>query len=170
MWRGSLLKWALGPARHAWLETVADGEESGLQTGHRAAQEGHVGSQGDAELLERVASLLGGHAQRRLVCVAALVELDELLGDRLEGYLVGGSGPGSNENACPRVDGKLPPRSGCHPLLGNRAGQFALKVSANVRMIVVPDHEPVPRTSDGGIDPSKVTRIQVIEVIDYLGE
>ena len=35
------------------------------------------------------------------------------------------------------------------------------------RLVFAPNHEPVPKKCDGGIDLDKVTSIIVIEVVDY---
>lgn len=56
-----------------------------------------------------------------------------------------------------------------HPLVGDRAGQFAMTVSASHRLIFVPDHNPVPMTPDGGIDRDQITRVRILEVVDYHG-
>lgn len=55
----------------------------------------------------------------------------------------------------------------CHELTGNRAGQFAMTVSGGWRLVFVPDHDPVPMRSAGGIDWSSVTRVLILEVVDY---
>jgi proteic killer suppression protein len=58
----------------------------------------------------------------------------------------------------------------CHALSANRAGQFAVSLWGQYRLIFLPDHEPVPRLDDGGIDRAGVTRIEITEVVDYHGE
>lgn len=58
----------------------------------------------------------------------------------------------------------------CHQLTGDRAGQFALSLWGSCRLVFVPDHDPVPRLADGGIDRSRVTRIAIKEVVDYHGK
>lgn len=60
----------------------------------------------------------------------------------------------------------LPPLR-CHELKNNRAGQFAVVVSANMRIIFEPHHDPVPLLPDGGVDKSRVTGIRILEVTDY---
>lgn len=54
-----------------------------------------------------------------------------------------------------------------HPLTGDRAGQFALDLVQPQRLVFEPDHNPVPRTEDGGIDWSRVTRVCIIWLGDY---
>jgi len=60
-----------------------------------------------------------------------------------------------------------PPRR--HELAGKRAGQFTLDLTANWRLIFRPDHDPVPRSSGGGVDLTAVTDIVIIEIVDYHG-
>lgn len=66
--------------------------------------------------------------------------------------------------------GLMPQHAKCHPLTGNRGGQFALKLSANKRLIIAPNNNPLPKTEDDGIDILKVTKVRVVEVVDYHGE
>ena len=54
-----------------------------------------------------------------------------------------------------------------HPLVGDRAGQFALDLHGGVRLVFEPAHEEVPLKDDGGIDWNKITSIRVVFVGDY---
>lgn len=54
-----------------------------------------------------------------------------------------------------------------HPLMGDLAGQFALDLVQPQRLVFEPNHEPIPRTEDGGIDWSQVTRINILWIGDY---
>ena len=54
-----------------------------------------------------------------------------------------------------------------HQLKGKREGQFAVDLKHPYRLIFEPDYEPIPRKDDGGIDLEKVTKIKIIEVVDY---
>lgn len=54
-----------------------------------------------------------------------------------------------------------------HPLTGDRAGQFALDLDHPNRLILEPDHNPIPRKKDGGIDVAAVTAVRIIAVEDY---
>jgi proteic killer suppression protein len=65
------------------------------------------------------------------------------------------------------MDG-LPGR--CHQLHGDRPGTFAMTLWGGYRLVFEPDHDPVPRVTDGGIDRSKVTRILIKEVVNYHGD
>ena len=56
-----------------------------------------------------------------------------------------------------------------HELKGNRKGEFAVKLNANYRLVFVPNHDPVPRREDGGIDLEKITSVILLSVEDYHG-
>jgi toxin HigB-1 len=58
----------------------------------------------------------------------------------------------------------------CHALTANRKGEFAVDLRGANRLIFRPDHDPVPKLEDGGIDRSRVTRIVIEEVADYHGD
>ena len=62
------------------------------------------------------------------------------------------------------------PGARCHPLAGDRAGQFAVDLHLPFRLIFAPDIEPLPRSDDGLIDRALVTKIRIIEVTDYHGD
>ena len=54
-----------------------------------------------------------------------------------------------------------------HEPCGDRRGQIAMDLHGGVRLIFVPDHDPMPRKPDGGLDRKSVTAIMVTEVGDY---
>ncbi|MDQ7781227.1 MAG: hypothetical protein RDU20_00015 [Desulfomonilaceae bacterium] len=54
-----------------------------------------------------------------------------------------------------------------HELKGNRKGQFAVDLTGNCRLVFEPNHDPVPRREDGGIDLQAVTAITIMSVEDY---
>jgi len=54
-----------------------------------------------------------------------------------------------------------------HPLVGDRLGQFAVSLHGGVRLVLEPNHEPVPIFKDGGIDWAQVTRVRIIYIGDY---
>lgn len=62
---------------------------------------------------------------------------------------------------------KTLPAAKCHELRQDRKGQLAVMVSGNYRLIFVPDHDPIPRNDDGGMDWVSITIIEVIEIEDY---
>jgi len=55
----------------------------------------------------------------------------------------------------------------CHPLKAKREGQYAVDLVHPRRLVFKPNHDPVPRKDDGGVDLDKVTSIIIIEVVDY---
>ncbi len=61
--------------------------------------------------------------------------------------------------------GRLP-GARCHELGGDRKGECSVDLVHPYRLIFVPDHDPVPTKSDGGLDRERVTRIRVTEVVD----
>ena len=50
---------------------------------------------------------------------------------------------------------------------GNRDGQFAVDLFHPHRLVFEPNHRPLPRKDDGGIDTEQVTAITILDVIDY---
>ena len=55
----------------------------------------------------------------------------------------------------------------CHQLSGDRDEQFAIDLVHPKRVVFEPDHNPIPRLNDGGIDKAKVSQIVVVEIVDY---
>ena len=53
-----------------------------------------------------------------------------------------------------------------HELHGDREGQLTLDLRGQYRLILVPAHEPAPKTSDGGLDWPQVTAVKIIDVED----
>jgi len=58
------------------------------------------------------------------------------------------------------------PPQRCHELAGDRTGQVSVDLGHPHRLILTPDHDPVPRKPDGGLDRAKVTKVLVREVCD----
>jgi toxin HigB-1 len=56
-----------------------------------------------------------------------------------------------------------------HQLSADRAGQFTLDLRGSYRLILFPNHDPVPQLADGGINRALVTKIVITEVVDYHG-
>ena len=54
-----------------------------------------------------------------------------------------------------------------HQLSGNHEGQFAVDLVHPHRLVFEPNHRPLPRKDDGGIDTEQVTAITILDVIDY---
>ncbi len=59
------------------------------------------------------------------------------------------------------------PQARCHELIADRQGQLAVDVEHPKRLIFLPDHDPRPERSDGGLDWARVLRITVLEIADY---
>lgn len=57
----------------------------------------------------------------------------------------------------------------CHELREDRAGQLALDLTGNLRLIFRPTADP-PSLPDGGLDWSVVTAVTILEVTDYHGD
>jgi proteic killer suppression protein len=62
------------------------------------------------------------------------------------------------------ADVPVDPPVRCHPLKGERSGQFAVDLIRNWRLVFEPD----PRIK-GHVDRTKVKRIGLLEVVDYHG-
>ena len=59
------------------------------------------------------------------------------------------------------------PAANCHPLTGKRAGEWAVNISGNYRLIFEINHNPVPQNDDGSICTILVTDIRILETADY---
>jgi len=60
-------------------------------------------------------------------------------------------------------------RGRCHPLTGDRAGQFSLDLKHPDRLLIEPAIDPIPRKPDGGMDLTKVTAVRILGVEDTHG-
>jgi len=54
-----------------------------------------------------------------------------------------------------------------HELFGEWSGHFAVDLTGNWRLVFRPDHDPVPRRADGGVDITAVTAVVIVSIIDY---
>jgi proteic killer suppression protein len=54
-----------------------------------------------------------------------------------------------------------------HELSGRRKGQFAVDLKHPHRLIFEPNHNPLPRKSDNGLDLKQINAITILEVKDY---
>ena len=52
-------------------------------------------------------------------------------------------------------------------LTGDRRGQFSLRLSANVRMIIEPADDAACNKNDDGINLRLVTAVRIVEIVDY---
>ena len=55
----------------------------------------------------------------------------------------------------------------CHQLTANLDGLFAVDLVHPDRLVFAPDHDPVPQLSAGGVDRSKVTKIEIAGIGNY---
>lgn len=54
-----------------------------------------------------------------------------------------------------------------HPLKGDREGDFSLRLHGAQRLVFRPEHNPIPRLEDQGIDWQNVTAVRIVEIADY---
>lgn len=59
------------------------------------------------------------------------------------------------------------PAANCHPLKGDKAGEWAVDISGNFRIIFEIADDPIPKKDDGGVDTDLVTKIKITEIEDY---
>lgn len=59
------------------------------------------------------------------------------------------------------------PAARCHALSGGQKGELAVDVSPNYRMIFEPNHDPLPKKEDGGLNWESITKIQINQIEDY---
>ena len=64
------------------------------------------------------------------------------------------------------VIGRLP-GARCEELKGAQAGRYSVRVHDGFRIVFVPDHDPVPRKDDGGVNWSAITAIRIQSIEDY---
>lgn len=57
----------------------------------------------------------------------------------------------------------------CHELKGKRKGQLSFDLDHPYRLIVVPDHDPIPTLDDGGLDWHAITAVKIKAVEDTHG-
>ncbi|MBW1851893.1 MAG: killer suppression protein [Deltaproteobacteria bacterium] len=60
---------------------------------------------------------------------------------------------------------KVPPPR-CHQLSGNREGQLSVDLEHPYRLLFIPANDPAPVMRNGGLDWSKVTEIEIVEIAD----
>jgi proteic killer suppression protein len=54
----------------------------------------------------------------------------------------------------------------CHELTGNLKGFLSVDLDHPYRLLIRPDHDPVPRRPDGGVDWSNIQAVIVVGVED----
>lgn len=70
-----------------------------------------------------------------------------------------------NASTLSRVPTTRPERR--HQLKGDCNEMFAIDLVHPFRLVFEPNHDPLPRRKDGGIDLEQVTAIKILEVVDY---
>lgn len=63
----------------------------------------------------------------------------------------------------------LPPAR-LHELDHNRKNSYSVDLDEKLRLVFNPFEEPLPLKKDGGIDKEKITKIKIIEVVNYHGK
>lgn len=64
---------------------------------------------------------------------------------------------------------QLFPRSKCHPLTGDRMGQWSVALKYPFVLLFEPANEPLPKLDDGGLDLERITAVRVLGVENYHG-
>ena len=54
-----------------------------------------------------------------------------------------------------------------HQLRGDRDEHYAVDLVHPYRLVFKPNHEPLPRKQDSGIDTERVTAVTIVEIVDY---
>ena len=54
-----------------------------------------------------------------------------------------------------------------HQLTGNRKNEFAVDLKHPYRLTFKPNHNPIPKDEDDGIDLNMITAIKILKVEDY---
>jgi plasmid maintenance system killer protein len=57
----------------------------------------------------------------------------------------------------------------CHELHGNLVDHLSLDLDHPYRLLFVPNHDPIPRKDDGGLDWNQVTAVKIIGIRDTHG-
>ena len=70
------------------------------------------------------------------------------------------------ENVNTLADLRTLPQVRCHELSKNRDGQLSVDIKHPYRLIFVPDHDPVPKKPDGGLDWNQVTAVLIVGIVD----
>jgi len=69
--------------------------------------------------------------------------------------------------AAPTLGTFAPPYSPphrCHELTGNKKGKLTLDLDGPYRLIIKPEHDPLPQRPEGGLDWHQVTAIKILGV------
>ena len=65
--------------------------------------------------------------------------------------------------------GKIPnyPPTRLHLLKGDYKGYYAVDVNRELRIVIEINHDPIPRLLDNSVNVDKVTKICIIDIVDY---
>lgn len=70
-------------------------------------------------------------------------------------------------DAAATLEDLRPPMPGrYHELTGNLAGYISADLFRQQRLLLLPDHDPVPANEDGGLDWKQVTAVLIVEIRD----
>lgn len=58
------------------------------------------------------------------------------------------------------------PQTRVHELKADRNEQISVDAKHPYRLILVCDHEDTPRKPDGGLDWTRITKVQLVEIVD----
>lgn len=58
------------------------------------------------------------------------------------------------------------PQTRVHEMKADRNEQISVDAKHPYRLILVPNHEETPRKSDEGLDWTRITKVQLIEIVD----
>jgi proteic killer suppression protein len=75
-------------------------------------------------------------------------------------------------HAAPNLGVFAPPMSPphrCHELTGNRKGQLTVDLDHPYRLVFEPNHTPLPKRAEGGLDWKLVTAVNILEIEDTHG-
>lgn len=64
-------------------------------------------------------------------------------------------------------DMRFLPAARCHELKGKLQGSLAVNLHDGLRVLFIPDHEPVPAKDDGGMDWTQINAILITDITDY---
>jgi plasmid maintenance system killer protein len=72
-------------------------------------------------------------------------------------------------HAAPNLGAMRGMPGGCHELREDRAGQLAVDLTDNLRLVFEPANDPIPVKEGDGLDWDRVTEVRIREVTDYHG-
>ena len=58
------------------------------------------------------------------------------------------------------------PQTRVHELKADRDEQISVDVKHPCRLLLIPDHEEIPRKPDGGLDWPRITQVTILEIAD----